>query len=61
MIPVFQREADEATWWDEHLDDVEHDFADAMEAGTTRVLTGEALNQRVRWSLKGVGSGGPQD
>ena len=46
-IPKFNTEAEEAKWWDEHLDEFEDDTAEALNSGTAQVLTRERLNERL--------------
>jgi hypothetical protein len=36
MVPKFDTEAEEARWWDEHMDVVEENLAEAVETGTAQ-------------------------
>ena len=35
-VPKFKTEAEEAKWWDEHMDTVEENLIDAMQKGETK-------------------------
>ncbi|MFN0168035.1 MAG: hypothetical protein ACKV22_16545 [Bryobacteraceae bacterium] len=36
VVPKFETEAEEARWWDEHMDSVEENLVEAIETGTAR-------------------------
>jgi hypothetical protein len=35
-VPKFDTEAEEARWWDEHMNDVEENLIEAIESGTAK-------------------------
>ena len=49
-VPNFKTEAEEAEWWDSHIDMVEDELLRAMRDGTTQVLTGERLSEKLKRS-----------
>jgi len=49
-VPKFRTEAEEAEWWDAHMDMVEDQLLRAMRDGTAQVLTRERLLERLKQS-----------
>jgi len=46
-IPKFEPEADEAKWWDEHLDELEDEMVEVLTHRNAEVLTRQRLAERV--------------
>src|SRR6266700_2440585 len=49
-VPRFRTEAEEAEWWDSHMDMVEDQLMSAMRDGTAQVLTRERLLETLKQS-----------
>jgi hypothetical protein len=47
VVPKFATEAEEADWWDQHLDVVDANFIEAVEKGTLRRASETELGRRV--------------
>ena len=47
VVPKFETEAGEADWWDQHMDVVEANFAEAIESGQVRRLSDTERGRRV--------------
>jgi cytochrome P450 len=47
VVPNFETEAEEAEWWDQHMDAVEADFAEALESGRAHRLSDTEHGRRV--------------
>jgi hypothetical protein len=47
-VPKFANEREEAEWWDAHMGAVEGNLYEAIRTGQAKVLTREALAQRVK-------------
>ena len=45
-VPRFQTSAEEAEWWDAHMDMVENELLKAMQDGTAQVLTRDRLSEK---------------
>jgi predicted DNA binding CopG/RHH family protein len=56
IVPNFESEAEEAKWWDDHMDIVEENMVEAIENGTAKVLTRERLLERIRQSSRQGGA-----
>ena len=53
IVPKFETEAEEARWWDEHLDEIEDDVTDALNTGSAKLLTRERLMKRIQATTSG--------
>lgn len=49
-VPKFGTEAEEAEWWDAHMDMVEDQLLSAMRDGTAQVLTRKRLLEKLKQS-----------
>ena len=45
-VPCCQTEAEEAEWWDAHMDMLENELLKAMQDGTAQVLTRDRLAEK---------------
>ena len=45
-VPRFQTAAEEAEWWDAHMDMMEEELLRAMQDGTAQVLTRDRLSEK---------------
>ena len=52
VVPKFATEAEEADWWDQHMDVVEATFLDAAEKGTLRRTSETEHGRRVILAAK---------
>jgi len=50
VMPKFKTEAEEAEWWDEHMDTVEENLIEAVENGTAGRATAERVLAEARGS-----------
>lgn len=48
IVPRFATEAEEAEWWDDHMDVVEADLVKAIEEGTAQRGTAQRLTREAR-------------
>ena len=52
VVPKFATEAEEADWWDQHMDVVEANFVEATESGQVRRLSDTERGRRVMRAAK---------
>lgn len=50
VVPKFKTEAEEAAWWDRHMDVVEENLIEAVESGTARQGTAQRVLAEARES-----------
>ena len=53
-VPKFATEAEEAKWWDDHMDVVEENLVEAIQNGTARRGTAQRILKAARQAHNGV-------
>jgi hypothetical protein len=53
-VPKFATEAEEAKWWDDHMDVVEENLVEAIQNGTARRGTAQRILNAARQATGGV-------